>query len=680
MLKNRITILFPVKALLISILYWPFICSCVNDSNKLNDALNLAIKNTGDADEMQKESAIAVMDSLYYTVAQPGLINKADRHNVKCDFYLRIKKDYVRALRHSDSLLQICEAKLGDPLFDERRVPALHIRGKIYFAMKNYDEALQYFVLSKRAGEEFLRGDCSYLGYSGIPNLLYMQGKYRAAATQFLDNLRTEQRCQKDPWLKFVSTQGNLNSAGMSYDKAGLLDSARYYYDSAYRFISTEGKNFADHQPYIRLAKAVVNQGRASIMEKTGKKAEAEALYLASIDGTRAEYPEFTLHTKIKLARMLLGKNDLLQSAALLKDLEKGLQLDDLARQEMLALQADYYQQTNNHRLAYTYLQKAATLKDTLEAQSKRLAAMDVNYEFRVKEQELINDLLVRENKAKSFQLAMAILLGLMAIIIIAFVWYYLRKSAWHVRALRNLNGLVVQQNEELQKAFKSLEQSQAENTRITRMVAHDLKNPISGIKILASGMAKKEIPEEFREYLDHIKIACATSLTVINDMLTDLPSSEMTRESVDMKRLLQNCVELLKSKAGEKHQQLLMQADEATVEVNRQRIWRVISNLITNAIKFSPSHSKITVRLENKKQSLLFSVEDHGIGIPDQLKDKIFYHPPLASRKGTDGEESYGLGLSISTKIVEEHGGKIWFESKENEGSTFYVELPYHS
>ncbi len=106
--------------------------------------------------------------------------------------------------------------------------------------------------------------------------------------------------------------------------------------------------------------------------------------------------------------------------------------------------------------------------------------------------------------------------------------------------------------------------------------------------------------------------------------------------------------------------------------------MWRVVSNIVNNAIKFSPANTTINVKLKRKNNSsVLLSVEDHGIGIPDNLHDKIFTMHPESGRTGTAGEESHGLGLSIASKIVAEHNGKIWFESKVGSGSVFYVELP---
>ncbi|RYF30507.1 MAG: ATP-binding protein, partial [Comamonadaceae bacterium] len=100
-------------------------------------------------------------------------------------------------------------------------------------------------------------------------------------------------------------------------------------------------------------------------------------------------------------------------------------------------------------------------------------------------------------------------------------------------------------------------------------------------------------------------------------------------------------------------------------------------SNLLVNAIKFSPEGSEINVFMESQVESVLIRIADQGIGIPENLKGKIFNMFTDARRAGTAGEQSFGLGLAISRQIVEAHGGKIWFENNEEIGTTFYLELP---
>ena len=109
---------------------------------------------------------------------------------------------------------------------------------------------------------------------------------------------------------------------------------------------------------------------------------------------------------------------------------------------------------------------------------------------------------------------------------------------------------------------------------------------------------------------------------------------------------------------------------------ISREKIWRVISNLISNAIKFSPKGADIHVKVVNEGDNIRISVNDHGIGIPDNIKNQVFNMFTQAKRLGTAGEPSFGLGLSISKQIVESHGGEIWFDSMPEDGTTFYIRL----
>ncbi|MFT3700854.1 MAG: HAMP domain-containing sensor histidine kinase [Agriterribacter sp.] len=143
------------------------------------------------------------------------------------------------------------------------------------------------------------------------------------------------------------------------------------------------------------------------------------------------------------------------------------------------------------------------------------------------------------------------------------------------------------------------------------------------------------------------------------------------------METLLQYCVALLKEKADEKNQQINLQTEPLIINANRQKVWRVISNLVNNAIKFSPQNSAIDIAMERRPASVVISIEDAGIGIPENIKERMFTNDIEISRPGTSGEESHGLGLIISKTIMEEHKGKIWFESYVGKGTIFYVEFP---
>jgi two-component system, OmpR family, sensor histidine kinase VicK len=117
--------------------------------------------------------------------------------------------------------------------------------------------------------------------------------------------------------------------------------------------------------------------------------------------------------------------------------------------------------------------------------------------------------------------------------------------------------------------------------------------------------------------------------------------------------------------------------SDTIFVHLDDNKFMQAINNLVSNAIKFTPDGGKITLSLEEKEDTVLITIADNGIGIPEKYHATLFDKFTRARRPGIKGEPSVGLGMSIIKTIVEWHKGKIWFESQENQGTTFYIEIP---
>jgi len=253
--------------------------------------------------------------------------------------------------------------------------------------------------------------------------------------------------------------------------------------------------------------------------------------------------------------------------------------------------------------------------------------------------------------------------------------------KVWHNRKrLLELNKTIREQNATMQKTLNALEQSQEDNTRMMQIVAHDLRNPIGGMYSIVSLMlAEDGRTEEDKEYLEMLQTTGKVSLDLVNDLLLiQTKKDDLKKEPVDLGEMLRYCVDLLHHKAALKEQQVHLEAAPSiSILANQEKLWRVVSNLIANAIKFSPKGASIDVVLQKETDHVCIAVKDNGIGIPEEIAAKIFDMFTDAKRKGTTGEQSFGLGLAISKQIVEAHGGKIWFESEAEHGTVFYVELP---
>ncbi len=102
-----------------------------------------------------------------------------------------------------------------------------------------------------------------------------------------------------------------------------------------------------------------------------------------------------------------------------------------------------------------------------------------------------------------------------------------------------------------------------------------------------------------------------------------------------------------------------------------------MLTNLLSNAFKYSPDRSPVKVTVKDKPKGILLSVEDHGIGIPPSVQRRIFSQFYRAKKTEKGKAEGLGLGLFISSQIVKQCYGKLWVKSKEGEGSIFFLELP---
>lgn len=243
----------------------------------------------------------------------------------------------------------------------------------------------------------------------------------------------------------------------------------------------------------------------------------------------------------------------------------------------------------------------------------------------------------------------------------------------------KDLHIKITNHNNEMELAVAALTETQHQNTRLMQIVAHDLKNPIASVISITSILLDNDaLLEEDKELLGLMQTSSLDSIEMINNILNiNINPEGIVKKPEEMHRLLRYSVDLLQFKASGKNQKITLNADEATLTVSREKMWRVISNIIVNAIKFSIPGTEINVRAKKEHKEYKIIVEDRGIGIPDDIKEKVFDLFTEAKRPGTSGEQSFGLGLAISRQIIEAHGGKIWLESEEYKGTRFIISMP---
>jgi signal transduction histidine kinase len=340
-----------------------------------------------------------------------------------------------------------------------------------------------------------------------------------------------------------------------------------------------------------------------------------------------------------------------------------------------------YQFRKGNFKEAFRYLHTYNTLKDSTNKNLSLLRESDINHLIDTYEHQQQLDQVASENRLNRIYLITAIIVFLsVAAVILLVVRNWLRSRRDVVR-VQELNRQINEQNLILNNTLEELKHSINEKDRILHSVAHDLRNPLGGISSLAGLMLEDAITDDQREQINLVKQTAVNALELINEILevTNITPARTNMEKADMNVEVNNSVSLLQFKASDKNQSITVELPDEPVYlyINREKIWRVISNLISNAIKFSPINSAIKVSLTTFSDHVQLAVEDDGIGIPEKYRAQLFNMFTDAKRPGTAGERSFGLGLSISKQIVEQFHGRIWFESKAEGGTIFYVSLP---
>jgi signal transduction histidine kinase len=226
------------------------------------------------------------------------------------------------------------------------------------------------------------------------------------------------------------------------------------------------------------------------------------------------------------------------------------------------------------------------------------------------------------------------------------------------------------------------MEQRQTRWREMLAIVAHDLRTPLHTIAVGLETLLKLQPPNDERAARQFVIMqrTVGSMDRLILDLL-DVARIEgrdfvVAREQVEVQPLLNEILERFEASARERGISLRCSAPQSVPCVigERDRLLQVLSNLIGNAVKFTPPHGHIHVHARLLEEALHFSVEDTGPGIPSESLPQLFDRFWQADRTGRVGS---GLGLPIAKAIVEAHGGRIWAESVLGRGTTFHFTVP---
>ncbi len=365
----------------------------------------------------------------------------------------------------------------------------------------------------------------------------------------------------------------------------------------------------------------------------------------------------------------------------------------------------DIHKDKKEYDKALDYHVVWAAYRDSIlsEGQLMKIQQLNLKYEFEQKERERIlaeqrEDVLQEEAlHRQKLYLAMA-MVALLAVIFIALL---VSRSNWqrkkHNELLLQKNQEIETQKTEIQTQHDALEQQtallaeqtkalQAANNVKTKMfsiIGHDLKSPFATLQGALPLLADGEFtPAEKAAILGNVTRMVDTSADMLDNLLqwakAEMQNSKPQSVVIEVRKTVQSKVNLYTEIARQKNITIANEVQaELKVYADQNQMLLIIRNLLGNAVKFTPEGGEIKVKSRELDDFVEIAVADNGIGMNEETRRKIFRKDSTFTTQGTAGEKGTGLGLMLCKEFTEANGGKIWVESTQGKGTTFYFSLP---
>jgi len=229
---------------------------------------------------------------------------------------------------------------------------------------------------------------------------------------------------------------------------------------------------------------------------------------------------------------------------------------------------------------------------------------------------------------------------------------------------------------------YREIEQLSRLRSEFVSIVSHEFRTPLTGIQGFSEMIRDEPLTmPEMREYAGDINKDARRLARLITDML-DLDRMESGRmtllsEPVDLNRIVTDAAAQFRLSAADHPIELDLDAGLQGLVGDPDRLTQVVTNLVSNAIKYSPSGGAVELQTKRAERTVIFTVRDHGLGIPAEQLETVFDRYSRVQTTATRGIQGTGLGLPIVRQIVQLSDGRVWATSESGHGSVFHVQLP---
>lgn len=250
---------------------------------------------------------------------------------------------------------------------------------------------------------------------------------------------------------------------------------------------------------------------------------------------------------------------------------------------------------------------------------------------------------------------------------------------------LRNEKNEIEEQSRIIKKQAGALEESNRTKDRFFSLIAHDLRNPFQAIMGYSEFLLQtiNEVDKkEIEAGLQHIHSSSKSLLTLVEHLLdwASLNTGKIrpNPEEVDLRELIERSHQLFEHVARQKKIHLTYEIeDEGYIHADLNMLQTIVRNLVSNAIKFTPNSGEVRIGLSREDKNYVIKIEDNGIGMSEELVNKLLRLDSNTSRSGTNNEKGTGFGLLICKEMIELHHGRLKIDSEERVGTSFTIYLP---
>ncbi len=352
-----------------------------------------------------------------------------------------------------------------------------------------------------------------------------------------------------------------------------------------------------------------------------------------------------------------------------------------------------YHKQKDSHKTALYYLVKHSNLKDSLKKIETARQFEQLERIFEIEKQNNKIELLHKENQIQEMLLNRQFTLRSLLIILLIFLIAFKAIFIYRFRLIQKTNTKLKHKilelektNDKLRLSAKSLEQLNSTKNRFFSIIAHDLKNPFNsllGFSEMITSNFNQLSEEEIREYISILHQSSQNLYKLLENLLkwSDAQTGIMHffPEQFDLVSLIHSEIHFIRISAMKKQITIIENMpDKLIINSDKLLLSSVIRNLLDNALKFTHKSGNIKISAKKEIQHVFVEISDSGIGIPENIKEKLFRLDGNISRKGTNNEEGGGLGLILCKELIEKAGGNIGIKSEQRKGSRFWFTLPY--